>query len=38
MKKILVAIYGVLVSIGEARAAAYAARHGDLLTARNILK
>jgi hypothetical protein len=38
MKKILVAIYGILQSIAEARAAAYVARSGDLHTARNMLK
>lgn len=38
MKKILTTIWNILHSIGEARAAAYIARSGDLKTAENMLK
>ena len=38
MKKILTVILDILYSIGEARAAAYIARSGDLKTAENMLK
>jgi hypothetical protein len=38
MKKILTVIWTILHSIGEARAAAYTARMGDLKAAENMLK
>ena len=38
MKNILTAIWSILLSSGEARAAAYIARSGDLKTAENMLK